>query len=33
MTDVISELLPLPPRTSGPFGGAGIRLGKTAKTR
>jgi hypothetical protein len=33
MTDVISELLPLPPRTYGPFGGADVRLGKTTKTR
>ena len=33
MTDVISELLPLPPRTTGPFGGIDQRPdGKTTKT-
>lgn len=40
MTDVISELLPLPPRTDGPFGGVDAALpvgpqvttGKTTKT-
>ncbi len=32
MTDVISELLPLPPRTDGPFGGIDLRpIGKTTK--
>lgn len=33
MTDVISELLPLPPRTDGPFGGVDFApKGKTTKT-
>jgi len=37
MTDVISELLPLPPRTDGPFGGVDVApavrpTGKTTKT-
>lgn len=33
MTDVISQLLPLPPRTLRPFGGVDIALpGKTTKT-
>jgi hypothetical protein len=33
MTDVISELLPLSPRTARPFGGVDLVPGKTTKTR
>jgi hypothetical protein len=33
MTDVISQLLPLPPRTAGLIGGIDLRFGKTTKTR